>query len=71
VNDPFTLIWHFNRVEAALWFVAALGLPFVVKSCSRKQRLSVFASALAALRSLVWLAGRHPLQHYFQCHGPE
>lgn len=45
MSDPDTIIGHFNRAEALVWFLVALGLPFVVRSASRKQRLCVFAAS--------------------------
>ncbi len=44
MSDPDTIIGHFNRAEALVWFLVALGLPFVVPSASRRQRLCVFAA---------------------------
>jgi hypothetical protein len=45
LSDPNTLIGYFNRAEAAVWFLVALGLPLVVKSKSRKQRVGVLAGS--------------------------
>jgi len=46
LSDPNTIIGHFNRAEAVIWFLVALGLPFVVRSASRKQRMAVYAASL-------------------------
>lgn len=46
MSDPDTIIPHFNRAEAVVWFVVALCLPFVVKSASRRQHICVFAASL-------------------------
>jgi hypothetical protein len=46
LSDPDTFIGHFNRAEAAIWFLVALVLPFVVTSQSRKQRVAVLAASL-------------------------
>lgn len=45
MSDLHTFTSQFNRIEAIVWFLVALGLPFVIKSESRKQRLSVFAAS--------------------------
>ena len=45
MSDLQTLTGHFNGFEAIVWFLVALGLPFVIKSVSRRQRLSVFAAS--------------------------
>lgn len=44
MSDPDTIIAHFNRAEALVWFVVAACLPFVVGSASRRQRMGVFAA---------------------------
>lgn len=45
MRDPFVFIAHFNRIEALFWFLAALALPFVVSSGSRKQLFSLVAAS--------------------------
>lgn len=45
MSDLHPFIGHFNRAEAIVWFLVALCLPFVIKSESRKKRLSVFAAS--------------------------
>jgi hypothetical protein len=44
LSVPNTIIGHFNRAEALVWFLVALGLPFVVPSILRRQRLCVLAA---------------------------
>lgn len=44
MSDPYAAIGIFNRVEALVWFGTAFALPFIVRSGSRKQRLSVIAA---------------------------
>ena len=46
MSDPDTIIAHFNRAEALVWFVVAVWLPFVVRSESRKQQLGVYAGSI-------------------------
>ena len=41
------IIGQFNRAEALVWFLVALDLPFIVRSASQKQRVSVFAASFA------------------------
>ncbi len=45
MSDLYTLIAHFNRVEAIIWFLVALGMPFAVKSASRMQSFSLLAAS--------------------------
>jgi hypothetical protein len=45
VNDPSAAIEAFNRIEALVWFATAAGLPLIIKSGSRTQRLSVLAAS--------------------------
>lgn len=45
MSDPDTIIAHFNRAEALVWFAVAACLPFVVRSASRRQIRCVFAAS--------------------------
>jgi hypothetical protein len=49
LSDPNTIIGHFNRAEAVIWFLVAGALPFVVESTSRKQRVAVLAGSCGFL----------------------
>lgn len=44
MSDPDTIIAHFNRAEAVVWFMVALGLPFFVRCASRRQRMAVYCA---------------------------
>ena len=44
MSDPHTIIGHFNRAEALVWFLVAISLPFVVPSASRRRCLCVLAA---------------------------
>lgn len=45
MSDPYSIIGYFNRAEALVWFLVALGLPFIVHASSRRQRAVVLVAS--------------------------
>jgi hypothetical protein len=45
VIASYTVFEIFNRIEAVIWFVIAVSLPFFVKASTRKKRQSLIAAS--------------------------
>lgn len=46
MDDPFFIYVIFNRLEGAAWIAVAIGLPFVVRPATARQKWSVFGASL-------------------------
>ena len=46
MEDPMLIYEIFNRLEGAVWFGLAIGLPFYLRPRSKRQRYSVAAASL-------------------------
>ena len=45
MDDPFLIYVLFNRLEGAAWMAVAIGLPFVVRPRTRRQKWSTGAAS--------------------------
>ncbi len=45
MEDPMLIYEIFNRLEGAVWFGLAIGLPFYLRPRSKRQRYSVAAAS--------------------------
>ncbi len=46
MNGSYAVFEIFNRLEAFIWFAAAVALPFLIKSDSRKQSGAVIGAMI-------------------------
>lgn len=47
MDNPWLIYEWFNRVEGIAWFAIAVALPFVIKTVSGRQKITVLAASLA------------------------
>ena len=46
MDDPFLIYVIFNRLEGIAWVAIAIGLPFVVRPITRRQKWSTLAASI-------------------------